>query len=246
VKVHFEKEGGFGRITLDNPPRNVLDRPDFTDPERLDTFFGDRTLRGVVLRGGGRHFCHGADIDALEEKAEDWRSLEASLNAGREVIEKIAFAPLPIAARIRGGCFGAGMEIALACHFRFAAEGAMFGFPETELGFMPGLGGTVLSHGVAPRGRLVELILSGRLIGAAEALSLGLIDGIFPAGDLKRECLSFLERLTSSRPPYLIRRIMKAIHGSRLLPLSEAMANETKLFSEVAAHRSSSGEGEDA
>jgi enoyl-CoA hydratase/carnithine racemase len=110
----------------------------------------------------------------------------------------------------------------------------MFGFPEADLGVMPGFGGTVFSSGVVLRGKAMELMLSSRLIGADEANRMGLVDQVSSPTALEEASIAFLKRLVGSRPAPLVRNIMQAIHGGRRLPIEEALALETELFCETA------------
>lgn len=232
MRIDYTVQGGIGRISLVNPPHNTLTRPDFADPGELRTFLEEPTLRAVIVAGAGRHFSAGADVGELRRQAARPRELARALDRGKFLLDMISGATVPVLALIRGSCLGAGLEIALACHFRFAAATAMIGFPETEHGLMPGLGGSVFAAEI-PRGALVELILSGRLIGAPEALTLGLVDRVAPAAELEKMAANYLDALTAGRPPRLIRAVMEAVHNGRRLPVGEALRRETELFCRV-------------
>ena len=216
-----------------NPPTNALVHPVFADQEELRSFLDDRELKAVILRGEGRHFCSGADPESFADSFRDAQTLQDALQSAKELLQLISFAPIPVAAVISGSCLGGGLEIALACHFRFAAKAAMFGFPECGHALMPGMGGTLTSRQLIPR-QLIDLILSGRMIGAAEALQIGLIDFVSPAKKIEEEAMRFLESLTASHPPKLIRAVMRSIHNGRRMPMEEALAEETRLFCELA------------
>jgi len=216
-----------------NPPTNALVHPVFADQEELRSFLDDRELKAVILRGEGRHFCSGADPESFADSFRDAQTLQDALQSAKELLQLISFAPIPVAAVISGSCLGGGLEIALACHFRFAAKTAMFGFPECGHALMPGMGGTLASRQLIPR-HLIDLILSGRIIGAAEALQIGLVDFVSPAKKIEEEAVRFLESLTASHPPKLIRAVMRSIHNGRRMPMEEALAEETRLFCELA------------
>jgi enoyl-CoA hydratase len=234
MRFHYQTTGAIGRITMINPPTNALIHPVFADKAELLSFFANPDLKAVVLQGEGRHFCSGADPGSFADGLRDSGALQKALNDAKELLQIISFAPVPVAAVISGSCLGAGLEIALACHFRFAAKTAMFGFPECGHSLMPGLGGTITSGLLVAKQHLIDLILSGRMIGAEEALQIGLIDSVHPGKKNMEEAVRFLESLTRSHTPKLIRSVMRSIHNGRRLPMEEALAEETRLFCELA------------
>lgn len=236
MKILYERQGALGWLTFSHPPRNTLIDPVFADAGELKAFLTEPTLRAAILRGAGRHFSAGADLAVLGEQAREPEALATRLDRGKELLEAISFAPVPVLAAIRGSCLGAGLEIALACHFRFAAEGALLGFPEAARGLVPGFGGSVYGASI-PRHTLVELALSARLVGAVEALELGLVHRVCPAPDLEPQAAAFLEGLTASRAPHLVHAAMEAIHNGRRLPRAEALRRETELFVRVLRER---------
>lgn len=228
--IDYSMEGSLGRLTLSNPPANHLESPVFADADALADFAADPRLTGLLVCGRGRHFCGGADPESLAKGREDVPGLARDLGQGKAILEALSFATIPVVAAIRGQCLGAGLEIALACHFRIAASSAMFGFPETSLGVIPGLGGTLADPGRLSRRTLVELVLSGRMVGADEALEMGLVDTIVPVGDLEETAERRLRDLVGDRTPEVIRAAMESIHNGRRLPREEALIRETELF----------------
>jgi enoyl-CoA hydratase len=234
MRFHYHTTGSIGRITMVNPPTNALVHPVFAEKEELRSFLEDCELKAVILRGEGRHFCSGADPESFAGSFRDAQTLQEALHRAKELLQLISFASIPVAAVISGSCLGGGLEIALACHFRFAAKTAMFGFPECSHALMPGMGGTLISRQLISNRHLINLILSGRMIGAAEALQIGLIDFVSPAKKIEEEAMRFLESLTASHPPKLIRAVMRSIHNGRRMPMEEALAEETRLFCELA------------
>jgi enoyl-CoA hydratase len=226
-----------GFITISNPPHNVLPDPVFEDERRLRDFLGLPQLKAVMISGEGRHFCNGADLDSLKRQAaEGSADFPRLLDKGKQLLGLFSEATVPVVACIRGGCLGAGLELALSCHFRFASRTAMLGFPETSLRLMPGLGGTQVSLRTLGRSRLIELILSARLINGEEAFLSGLVDACAPQGEIEHKAMAFIRSLVSDRPPLLVRTIMQSIHNSLLLPRQEALARESELFFEMVRH----------
>ena len=230
MTVHLRHHGDLGHVVLDHPPANALQDPVFVDPSRLAAFLATPGLRGVVVTGAGRHFCGGADLEALRQRLPDAASLSAALDRGKALLALLSDAPVPVVAAVRGQCLGAGLEIALACHARVAADGAMVGFPEVSLGLLPGLGGTVGDGEPLSRRARLDLVLSGRLVGAEEARGLGLVDRVVPSGEVAEAAEALLRTWTDGRSPLLVRSVLEALRNARRLPRSEALRRETELF----------------
>lgn len=234
MKLEYHIEDEIGTIVLSSPPHNTLQRPAFEDLSTLEAFLERPELRGVILKGAGRHFSAGADLDELERLKGDMEHFANELDKGKALLSAIAYAPVPVVAAIRGSCLGAGLEIAMVAHFRVASENAILGYPESDLRLIPGLGGTATTPEVVPRHVAIDLMLTGRLIDADEALDLGLVDQVTPTPDLDSAARKFLDDLVGHRPPRIIHAIMKAIHNARRLPREAALREEGALFLEVA------------
>jgi len=170
----------------------------------LLTLFTDLNLdaqdvRCVVLTGAGdRHFCAGGDL-----KERDGMSNEAWLTQ-HALFEHTYYAlmdcPLPVIAAVNGAAVGGGCEFALACDFIFAAEGAKFGQPEVKLGIIPGGGGTQTLTRAVGAARAKELIWSGQIFSAEQALEWGMVNRIFPADRLLDEALATARTIAASAP----------------------------------------------
>ncbi len=227
---------GIGRLTLINPPRNELDKPEFICPDDLRAFLSDKKLLALVITGAGKNFCAGAaSPDTISTLG------SSALDAGKKIIELIADAELPTLAVIRGACMGAGLEIALSCTFRIASSGAMFGFPECARGLMPGFGGTFLTPAKIGAATAVKLALGADMIGADEALSIGLVDRVVSTSELAATAENFLLSITKDRTPKQIRFVMRAINAGLRKPRAEALALESQLFAELASDIVTSG-----
>jgi 3-hydroxyacyl-CoA dehydrogenase len=174
--VRVEHAGGIAVVTIDNPPVNALSQAVRIELLRaFRSFAEDAGVSGIVLIGAGRDFVAGADIREM-----DMAPLEPSLP---EVILAMEACRQPIVAAISGNALGGGFELALACDRRIAAASATVGLPEVKLGIIPGAGGTQRLPRLVGVARSIGLIAAGRRVGAAEALSLGLIDRM-AEGDL--------------------------------------------------------------
>src|SRR5919108_1160573 len=136
----------------------------------------------VLLTGAGRAFVAGADIGELVEQTPAQAQTRAL--SGQAVFRRFETSPKPTLAAVNGFALGGGCELAMACHFRIASEGAKFGQPEVKLGITPGYGGTQRLPRLVGRGRALQLLLTGEIIDAAEALRLGLVNQVVRADKL--------------------------------------------------------------
>lgn len=232
----WERSGPIGILTLRGPGGNQLEEPAFLPLPLLEELFGEPDLKGVIIRGHGRHFSAGASLGHLKKLVSDQAALAEKMEGGKEVIRFIDSTAIPVVAEISGVCFGGGLEIALACHFRICSDNALFAFPEINYGLMPGLGGTVMLSRLTGPGRAAGIILSGDTIDAGKALKLGLADYRVPSPDLHTFTLDFLHKLTDDRDPAVIRAIMRSINNAREMDTESALAEETRLFCELAVN----------
>lgn len=241
MKINYYTQADIGIIEVDNPPYNLLTSPTFINPDELNKFLNSKQLKGIIIKGKGRNFCAGADQDILAEQIKNPDEFAKLMDAGKNIINIIHSAPLPVVAAVQGSCLGAGLEIALACHFIFASKNAMFGFPETSLSLMPGLGGTVLSSSRLNRNHIIQLILTAEMVNGTEAQKIGLVDKIYAGKDVVNQAIVYLQTLTANRPINLIRTIMESIHNSESMSRDEALKCETENFVKLARQLDSTG-----
>jgi methylglutaconyl-CoA hydratase len=196
--------------------------------ERVAAAGQDRTLRAVVLTGAGdRAFCAGADLKERARMSAD--EVHAFHTGLRDALVALERSPRVFVAALNGAALGGGLELALACDLRVAAEGAEMGLPEVSLGIIPGGGGTVRLPRVIGVGRAKDLILTGRRVGAAEALALGLVARVAPAARLAAEALALAEQVARNAPVSL-RQAKRAVDEGFHLPVEEALALENRLY----------------
>jgi enoyl-CoA hydratase len=179
--ISVERDDTVATVTVDRPEAmNALDQPTLTElRDRLATLVADSDVHVVVLTGAGdRAFIAGADIKAMAEmdvqQAQAWGAL------GHETASLLETMPKPTIAAVNGFALGGGCELALACDVRYASATARLGQPEVSIGIIPGWGGTQRLPRVVGIGVAKELILSGRLVDAEEALRIGLVNAVFP------------------------------------------------------------------
>ena len=180
---------------------------------KLRALAADDTLRAVVLRGAGKAFLAGADIAELKERG----ALEALRGINATLFREVEELPVPVIAALHGWVLGGGMELAMACDVRVAAESARFGQPELTLGILPGAGGVHRLAEVAGLGNAKDLILTGRIIDAGEALRIGLVSRVVPDDDLQAEVMAAAEAAAGMAPlaSRLAKRVMNALGRSR-------------------------------
>ncbi len=187
-------EDGVAVLTLNSPPVNALSASvrDGIDAG-IDRAIADPAVQAIVLICAGRTFIAGADISEFGKPPRG-----ASLHA---VIDKMEAAPKPVIAAIHGTALGGGLETALACHYRVGTAGAKFGLPEVKLGLLPGAGGTQRLPRVVGVEKALEMMTSGSMIGAKEALAAGLIDETAPEEGLRAAAIDFARRVVAEKRP---------------------------------------------
>jgi enoyl-CoA hydratase len=242
MKLQFHRSGSLGYITLANPPYNELLSPAFENRETLEKFLASPELKAVMVTGEGRNFCAGANKEKLAElHTKDPAEVARVMNEGKALLRTLWAATIPVTAVIRGSCLGAGLEIALACHFRFASANAMLGFPEIEYGLMPGLGGTISAVRTVRYASVVELMLSGKMIRGEEAHAMGLVSACVPTKDLEGTAADFVASMVERRDADLVRTIMSSIQNADALSDEEALKRETQLFCRLVERQKEKG-----
>jgi enoyl-CoA hydratase len=233
VTVGVGRDGGVAVVTIDRQEAmNALDRPTLEElRDRLRELAEDEATRAVILTGAGeRAFVAGADIKYMSglgvEEAKEWGAL------GHEAGRLLETMPKPTIAAINGFALGGGCELALACDIRYASTRAKLGQPEINLGIIPGWGGTQRLARAVGLGIAKELIFTGRVIDADEALRIGLVNDVHdPVLDKARETANLL----ASKSPIAL-RVMKAL-ANRALGGEHAanLAAEGESFGELFA-----------
>jgi enoyl-CoA hydratase len=187
--VKLEQQGHVGIITIDRQEAlNALNSQVLTDlNDVLDQVESNKDIYVAVLTGAGRSFVAGADIG--EMKNLNAVQAKAFSDYGNNVFLRIENLSKPIIAAVNGFALGGGCEISMACDIRLASEKAKFGQPEVSLGITPGFGGTQRLPRLVGSARAMELILTARVIGAAEAESIGLVNAVYPPAQLMPKAL---------------------------------------------------------
>jgi enoyl-CoA hydratase/carnithine racemase len=225
MKVLFEKKGPIAYVTINRPER--LNACDFETYGRLAEvwreFRDDPALRVGILTGAGdRAFCAGSDVKTnyVEKPVEEPQN---------KLFPLLLELYKPIIAAINGHANGGGLEQALACDIRVAAEHAQFGLGEVRLGWLPGAGGTQRLPRLIPLGRALEMLYTGNRIGAHEALRLGLVDHVVPMAALLSKCEEIATEICKSAPLAVARIKQAALRGIDL-SLAEGLKLEHELY----------------
>jgi enoyl-CoA hydratase/carnithine racemase len=216
-------------VTINYPPANVLTPQGLMELEStLDELAKNEHVKVLVLTGTGRFFIAGADIRVLAEIDSSSKGKVMALT-GQGIFRKMETWPKPIIAAINGACLGGGLELAMCCHIRLAAEGIRLGQPEINLGIIPGFGGTQRLLRIIGQSKATELILTGDSISAQEGRSLGLVSQVFPPDELMRQATGLARRI-ASKGQLAVRAALKAIRQGSELGLREGLQLEATLF----------------
>lgn len=214
-------------LTLERPPLNVLDLATLAALGRaMESLADDAGLQVLVVRGAGeKAFSAGVSVQdhTPERVAEMLERFHGALAALREL-------PAVTLAAVRGHCLGGGMELAAACDLVLAEEGARFGQPEVKLGCFPPFAAALLPARLGP-GRTLELLATGRTLDAGEALRLGLVTHLAPAGELEARLEEVLAGLTAASTPVL-RLIKRAVAAGAELGFPQALAETERLYTQ--------------
>lgn len=216
-------------ITINRPEkRNALTIKTREEGARaLDELAADESCRVVVFTGAGdKSFIAGADIS---EFADQTAVMQREVMLGRSLFTAVDTFPKPVIAMINGYCLGGGCELALSCDIRLASETATFGQPEINLGIIPGGGGTQRLTRLVGEGKAMELILTGEIIDAKTAYSIGLVNMVYPASELEAKTLELANRI-AEKSPIALRMAKEAVKTAARANLDEGLRREIDLF----------------
>src|SRR5580700_4034176 len=228
--ILLEKRNAIAYVTVNRP--KVLNALNGATIEELRGAFhdikSDDSIRVVILTGvGEKAFVAGADISELARQ--DAVSAKQYAQRGQSVLNLIETCGKPVIACINGFALGGGCELAMACTMRLASETARLGQPEVKLGLIPGYGGTQRLPRLVGQPMALKLLLTGEMIGATEALRIGLVDEVVPAGHLM-ERAEGLARTIVGMAPLAIAGCMEAVRWGSELGLAAATDVEAEIF----------------
>ncbi len=222
------EEDGVELLVLRHPPVNALSTALLDElATHVTSLSTTPTARAVVVTGDGPYFSAGADLKELATI--DLSRAPEIARAGQARFEAIAALPVPTIAAINGLALGGGLELALACDLRVAGESTKLGAPEVNYGLMPAYGGTQRLPRLIGLAKAQELIFTGATLPAAEALRIGLVNKVVPAGQELRAARDWAHTI-GQRAPVAVRAAKRAMREGIERPMADGLAREIELF----------------
>jgi enoyl-CoA hydratase len=235
------EEDGVEVVILKNPPLNLLNRTVMRElGEALDAVDASPATRCVILTGDGAYFSAGADLKEIATIGIDRASEVAA--AGQAVFARFESIRPPVIAALNGLAVGGGLELALSCDLRIAGESAKLGAPEVNYGLMPAYGGTQRLPRLVGNARAKEMMFTGNLLSAPDALKIGLVNRVVPAGHELRAARD-LAHTIAQRAPRAVAAVKRAVEDGSELSLQEGLGVELREFEKEVLHSEDLGEG---
>jgi enoyl-CoA hydratase/carnithine racemase len=226
--VKLETTDGIGTIRLDRPPMNPLNtqvQEELRAAAHAAT--ADDQVKAVIVYGGEKVFAAGADIAEFTTVTYQEMTVRAVELSG--AFDAVARIPKPVVAAVTGYALGGGCELALACDWRVVADDARLGQPEIKLGIIPGAGGTQRLARLVGPARAKDLIFSGRMVDAEEALRIGLADRVAPASEVYATAVRLVQPYVTG-PSLALRAAKLAVDRGLSMDLASGLALESQLF----------------
>jgi len=233
--VKIERKEGYAIVIVSRPEKlNALNAETIAE---LNLAFRrlaeDEAVRGIIVTGAGeKAFVAGADIAELSRMG-SLDGIRVS-RQGQDAFRFLETMGKPVIAAVNGFALGGGLELALACHIRLASDNARFGLPEVKLGIIPGYGGTVRLPRIVGKGRALELVLTGEMIGAEEAYRIGLVNRVVPQVLLMDEAEQMIRKITANGPVALSMALEAVDHGLSATT-EDGLSLESNLFGLLAS-----------
>jgi enoyl-CoA hydratase len=227
--LRLDRQGRVAIITINRPDkRNALNiKTREEGAALLDQLREDDSVGVVVFTGAGdKAFVAGADIGEFAGRT---AITQREVMTSRSLFTAIDTFPKPVIAMINGYCLGGGCELALACDIRIASENASFGQPEINLGIIPGGGGTQRLPRLVGEGKAMEMILTGEIIDARTAFTIGLVNHVVPADQLQAKTLEMANRI-AEKSPIALQLAKEAVKLASKSNLDEGLRREVDLF----------------
>lgn len=233
--ITTQNDNGIFIITINRPDKlNALNKDVISElGQAMDEVYNNADIKAAMLTGAGeKAFVAGADIS-------EFTSLDASggMDLARkgqtEVFDKIENCSKPVVAAVNGFALGGGCELAMSCHFRTASEAAKFGQPEVNLGLIPGYGGTQRLTQLIGKGKAMELMMTGDMIGADEAKSWGLVNHVFFANELIDNTKKILQKIIT-KAPVAVAKVIASVNDAARAE-AKGFENEITRFGECFA-----------
>lgn len=211
-EILVSEEDGIIILTINRPTAlNALNDGVFKDLIHFFSLEGLEENKGVIITGSGeKAFAAGADIKEFTTLNE--ASAKTLSQRGHDIFDQIESTKIPVIAAVNGFSLGGGCELAMACHMRIAGEHAKFGQPEVNLGILPGYGGTQRLPRLIGRGKALELLLTGDMLNANEALALGLVNHVVPSGEEVALAKKIISKI-AKKAPLAVAEVIGAVNA---------------------------------
>lgn len=232
VTLHVENRVAY--ITVDVAPANTVSSATLSGLEAAFSHVqNDEEAKVVVVTGAGRFFVAGADIKEFTGAFDDTEKAEQMARYGQKVYDQIESFSKPVIAAINGAALGGGLELAMACHMRFAADNAPLGLPELKLGLIPGFGGTQRLARLTGKAKAIELIMSSEFVNGKEAERIGLVNRAFAPEELMGEVKKFAEALAADKSAVTMQAALEAVAYGLAEGQESGMNREAELFGKL-------------
>lgn len=227
--VKLEVQDGVGTIRLDRPPMNALNSQIESELREAAVEAGERSdIRAVIVYGGEKVFAAGADIKEMAEKTAGEMATKEQHGLS-EAVSAVATIPKPTVAAVTGYALGGGLELALTCDRRVAADGVKLGQPEIQLGVIPGAGGTQRLARLVGPSKAKDIVYTGRFVKADEALSLGIVDELVAAEEVYETARRWAAQFANG-PARALAAAKSAIDDGLEVDLASGLRLESHLF----------------
>lgn len=214
LSLETELNAGIFKITINRPDKlNALNVKTLQEVRTaIQKAYDEDDVRGVIITGKGeKAFVAGADIKEISELTD--LNARKFAESGQETFALIENCPKPVIAAVNGFALGGGCELAMACHIRLASENARFGLPEVNLGIIPGFGGTQRLTNLVGKSKAFEMMMTGDMITAEEASAIGLVNHVFPQGDLQDRATELMNKILS-KAPIALAQIVECVNAA--------------------------------
>ena len=231
--LKLERDGGIAVLTLARPDNlNAWNRKMRDElREAVASLVGDDGLRVLVITGAGRAFSAGEDVRGMKGLAEiGTRGFRRVVRGIHNVFDEIEAMEVPVIAAINGVAAGGGLELALSCDFRFASASAKMGFPENNVGLIPGSGGCSRLVKLVGLAKAKRLVMTGEIIPAARALEFGLVDEVHAADQLMERTMEYVADLVTNSSPTSISVMKQQVYADQMRGVVEASDDAIELM----------------
>ena len=242
TNVKITLEDRVAVLTIDHPPANAFNRATLIDLNAaMSELIANDQAKVIVITGAGQFaFVAGADINEIGAVKDGSEAMEF-IKLGQNVFSKIEECPKPVIAAINAVALGGGWELAMACHIRIMSDRARIGQPESNLGIIPGWGGTQRLPRLVGPAKAIELILTGDMVNAQEAFRLGLANKVVPAGQVLFEAMGLAKKL-AAKSKLTNEATLHAVYGGLKTSLDEGLQLEAEQFSAlIGSHDTTEG-----